>query len=94
MERLKAGQRLLLEDGSTIETEEGDSIQEAEEKKDSKEAENSIKAIIDTEWSKEDEKGKALGLFKGLLFSEDPKAKKFMAALDKMTSGMKAESYI
>lgn len=52
-----------------------------------------IKDFIETEWAKEDDKGKAFSMFKGLIFSKDAKAKKFIDALDKLTSAMNAEDY-
>ena len=48
-----------------------------------------VKALIDTNFSASDEaQGKAAQLFKGLLLSEDPKAKKFVKKLDKALSAM------
>lgn len=48
-----------------------------------------IKDLIDTEWSaSKEETGRAVSLMKGLAFSDDPKAKKFMAEVDKFTSGL------
>lgn len=51
-----------------------------------------IKELVDTSWSASDEEqGKAMELLKGLAYSDDPKAKKFMKDLDKATSAMKAD---
>lgn len=53
--------------------------------------EGAIKALIDTNFSADDKaQGKASNIMKGLLFSDDPKAKAFVKKLDKMLSGMKA----
>jgi hypothetical protein len=68
--------------------EEGDRVVEA--KADIQEI---IKDFIDSKWSAEADKGKATGLFKGLIYSDDAKAKKFVKALDALTSKMKAEDY-
>lgn len=48
-----------------------------------------ISSLIDTNFSGSDEEqGKASQLMKGLFFSDDPNAKKFIKALDKATSSM------
>jgi len=53
-----------------------------------------IKAFIDTNWSKSSaDTGKAVNLLKGLAFSDDPKAKKFIKDLDKLSNSMKVDSY-
>jgi hypothetical protein len=68
-------------------------IQEQEEKKDVNVG-SVIKELIDTSWSgSNDEQGKAVQLLRGLAFSDDPKSNKFMKALDKFTSGLKAEDF-
>lgn len=67
----------------------GDVIQEAED-----DISKIINDFIETNWSKsDDEKGKALGLFKGLIYSDDAKAKKFIKDLDALTSAMKKDDY-
>lgn len=87
MIKLRAGQVVLDEDGNKIEIENGDFIREAEE-----DIKKIIKDFIDTNWSKGD-KGKAVALFKGLVYSDDKKAKKFVKDLDKLTSTMEAKDY-
>ena len=68
-------------------------IQEQEEKKQA-DAGSVIKELIDTSWGgSNDEQGKAVQLLRGLAFSDDPKSNKFMSALDKFTSGLKAEDF-
>jgi len=53
-----------------------------------------IKELIDTSWSGDNEKqGKAVQLLRGIAFSDDPTSNKFMKALDKFTSGLKAEDF-
>lgn len=52
-----------------------------------------VKTIIETEWSKDDDVGKAIALLKGLAFSDDPKAKKFIGDLDALTSTMSEDKY-
>jgi len=53
-----------------------------------------IKDVIETDWSgSNEEQMKAVSLLKGLATSDDAKANKFMKALDKATSSMKAEDY-
>ena len=56
-------------------------------------AQEIIKDFINTEWSKAEDQGKAVAMFKGLMFSKDPASDKFMVDLDKLTSKMKAEDY-
>jgi len=85
---LKPGQKILTEDGEILETEEGDvvaSLSEAEN--------NIVKDFIDTKWSEDEDKGKAVAMFKGLMFSDDPKVQKFVKALDAATSKMKVEDF-
>lgn len=53
-----------------------------------------IKAIIDTDWSKDNEaQMKVTQLLKGLATSDDPKSNKFMKAIDDFTSGLKPEDF-
>jgi hypothetical protein len=49
-----------------------------------------IKALIDTDWSKDNEaQMKAVQLLKGIALSDEPEANAFMKKLDTFTSGMK-----
>lgn len=51
-----------------------------------------IKDLIDTDWSKDNEsQGRAVSLLKGLAFSDNELANKFMKALDKASSGLKSQ---
>lgn len=53
-----------------------------------------IKELIDSDFSgSNEEQGKAAQLFRGLAFSEDESANKFMKALDKFTSGLNADDF-
>lgn len=53
-----------------------------------------IKEFIDTNWSKDQESaGKAINLLKGLAFSDDPMAEKFIKDLDELSNTMDAEDY-
>lgn len=52
-----------------------------------------IKELISTKWSQSEDKGKALSLFKGLMFSDSPSAKKFISDLDDSTDKMDLEAY-
>ena len=53
-----------------------------------------IEDLIKTEWSgSAEETGRAVSLMKGLAFSDDPKAKKFMQAVDKFTSGLDPKQF-
>lgn len=53
-----------------------------------------IKEFIDTNWSKDQESaGKAVNLLKGLAFSDDPMAEKFIKDLDELSNTMDAEDY-
>lgn len=53
-----------------------------------------IKGLIDSNFSgSDDEQGKAAQLMKGLFFSDDPSAKKFVKALDKFTSSLDAGDF-
>lgn len=66
------------------------------EKEDLKEAEDkakqAIQALIDTDWSSDNESQmKAVQLLKGISLSDAPEANAFMKKLDKFTSGMKVE---
>lgn len=55
---------------------------------------DTIKSLIDTNFSASDEEqGKASQMLKGLLFSEDPIAKKFVKDLDKALSGFDIKKY-
>ena len=86
--QIKSDVQLL---GTNIILEAGDFIQVLEEVDSSK----VIKDLIDTNWSKDKESaGKAVALLKGLAFSDDPKANKFIKDLDKLTNGMKVEENI
>lgn len=52
-------------------------------------ATDSIKALIDTNFSaSEEEKGKAASLLRGLFFSDEPEAVEFIKKLDAMLSKM------
>jgi len=86
-------QSILLESGDVVKIH----ITEAKKKKEKKKAKSDvseiINALIDSEWSKDNDKGKAVGLFKGLMFSDDAKAVKFVKDLDALTSKMKKDSY-
>lgn len=54
--------------------------------------EGMIDTIINTNWSGDDkEQMRAISLMKGLATSDDPKARKFMKALDKSTSDLKMD---
>ena len=51
-----------------------------------------IQDLVDTDWSKDNESQmKAVQLLKGIALSDEPEANKFMADIDKFTSGMKSE---
>lgn len=53
-----------------------------------------IKDLIDTNWSKSQESaGKAVNMLKGLAFSKDPMAEKFIKDLDQLTNTMEASKY-
>ena len=53
-----------------------------------------IDTLINTSWGgSNEEQGKAVQLLKGLAFSDDPKANKFMQALDKFTSGLDSKQF-
>ena len=53
-----------------------------------------ITDFIDINWSKDDKSaGKAAQILKGLAFSDDPKAKKFIKDLDTLSNSMKASTY-
>lgn len=53
-----------------------------------------IKELISTKWSgSNDDQGKAVQLMKGLAFSDDPMANKFMKAVDDFTSGLNPKDY-
>jgi len=53
-----------------------------------------IKELIDTSWSgSNEEQGKAIQLLRGLAFSDAPESNSFMKALDKFTSGLKADDF-
>lgn len=59
----------------------------AEENFDTKKA---IKDLVDTSWSgSNEEQGRASSLFKGLSFSDDPEANKFMKYMDDCASKYK-----
>jgi len=67
-------------------------IYKEEEKK--KDISKLVDAFINTNWSKSPEDaGKAINLLKGLVFSKDPKAQKFIKDLDKLSNSMKADTY-
>lgn len=72
------------------------SMIEAEEPKNDKkpDIQSIIKALIDTNFSaSNEEQGKAVQLFRGLAFSDDPMSNKFMKALDKFTSSLKPKDF-
>lgn len=53
-----------------------------------------IKDLIDTNFSaSEEEKGKAASLIRGLFFSKEPQAKKFIEKLDELTSSLDAKDF-
>lgn len=53
-----------------------------------------IKSIIGLDWGgSNDEQGKAVELLKGLAFSDDHKANKFMATLNKFTSSLNPKEF-
>jgi len=53
-----------------------------------------IKDVIETKWSGSNEdQMKAVNLLKGLATSDDPKANKFMKALDDASSNLKADDF-
>lgn len=53
-----------------------------------------IKELIDTSFGgSNEEQAKAVQLLKGLAFSEEEASNKFMQALDKFTSGLKAADF-
>ena len=52
-----------------------------------------INDFIDLEWSKDEDKGKASNILKGLLFSDDSMAKKFVSDLDELSSKMNKDDY-
>lgn len=53
-----------------------------------------IKAVIDTNWSKDNESQmKVLQLMKGIATSDEEVSNKFMAAIDKFTSSLKPEDF-
>jgi tRNA G37 N-methylase TrmD len=54
-----------------------------------------IKDFIETDWSKSQESaGQAINLLKGLAFSDDPVAKKFINDLDKLSNTMEVSDYV
>jgi hypothetical protein len=53
-----------------------------------------VKEVIETNWSSDSDKGKFVTLIKGLVFSEDPKAKQFVKDLDDLTSKMDESKYV
>lgn len=66
-----------------------------EEKKDKDpKVQKMIKDFIEIDWSKDqDSAGKAVNLLKGLAFSDDPMAEKFIKDLDKLSNTMNVEDY-
>jgi len=53
-----------------------------------------IKELIKTSWGgSNDDQGKAVQLLKGLAFSDEDAANKFMDKLDKFTSGLNADEF-
>jgi hypothetical protein len=55
-------------------------------------AKSVISALIDTNWSSDNEaQMKAVQLLKGIALSDEPAANEFMKKLDKFTSSMKAD---
>lgn len=53
-----------------------------------------IKELIKTSWSGDNNsQGKAIQLLRGLAFSDEDAANKFMKALDKFTDGLKVDDF-
>jgi len=53
-----------------------------------------ISDLISTDWSKDnDAQMKAVQLLKGIALSDEPASNKFMAAIDKFTSGLDAKQF-
>jgi len=53
-----------------------------------------VKELIDTSWGGDNkEQGKAVQLLRGLAFSDEDVSNKFMAALDKFTSGLDIKDF-
>ena len=53
-----------------------------------------IKELIETSWGgSNEEQAKAVQLLKGIAFSEEEASNKFMAALDKFTSGLNPDDF-
>ena len=53
-----------------------------------------IKDLIETDFSgSNEEQGKAAALFKGLAFSDDPAANKFMKKIDEYTSSLNVDDF-
>lgn len=70
----------------------GDRIKVLNEKTD---VEKLIKDFIETDWSKSQEAaGKAVNLLKGLAFSDDDMAEKFIKDLDKLSNSMSVKDYV
>jgi len=71
-----------------------DKIEENQEEINEGKAAEMIKELIDTDWGGDNAaQGKAVQLLKGLSFSDEPAANKFMKELDKVTSGMDSNNY-
>lgn len=52
-----------------------------------------IKEFIETKWSDADSKGKGVELLKGIAYSDDPAAEKFMQDLDELSNTMEVSKY-
>lgn len=66
-------------------------LQDIKEKEETKRA---IQSLISTNFGgSNEEQGKAVQLMRGLAFSDDPAANKFMQALNKFTSSMDPSDY-
>lgn len=79
------------EDGIKYESrfEEEEKIEEAEFN-----VEKAIEDFINLQWHTDDDaRGKVSNILKGLLFSDDPKAKKFVKDLDEASNKLKVEDY-
>jgi len=63
-----------------------------EEETEEEKAKSAIKAIIETDWGKDNaSQGKASELFKALSFNESDIANKFMDEINKFTAGLKSK---
>ena len=64
------------------------------EKSEAFDVSQAIKSLVDTNFSGSDEEqGKASQLIKGLFFSDDEKAKKFVKKIDQLTSNLNLKDF-